>query len=94
MMRNQMMSLVWLMNALENALHEPNCLMTELLEKGAIKSMAPTDLAMEEQAYAMHELQTLIDRLALSHELLERLEAAAGQAQNKWETATAAISGT
>lgn len=81
MARDRMMSAVWLVNALENALHEPNCLMKQLIGDGAVASLSSASLSQGEKQFAAQELKTLAERLAMSRELIEQLEAATRQAQ-------------
>lgn len=69
-----MMSSIWLINTLENALHEPNCLLKEIINENKIKTLTSTELTEEEQAFASQELKGLQDRLNITIKLLNELE--------------------
>lgn len=79
-MRNQMMSAVWLLNTLENSLHEPNCLIKQIIDGNALESLTSTDLNEEEQGFAYKELKKFQKRLGMTIKLLEELEVSTNKA--------------
>ena len=79
-MRNKMMSAVWLLNTLENTLHEPNCLLKEILDDNILESLTSTDLKEGEKAFADQELKRLKERISMTMKLLEELELSTNKA--------------
>ena len=79
MAREQMMSGAWLLNALVNAMHEPNCLMRRALDDNTLDAMSSSELSASEQAFAAQELKMLRERLAISKNLISRLDEAAAK---------------
>jgi hypothetical protein len=69
---HQMMNTVWLVNALENALHEPNCLLEELLQEGVFESLSSLRLNPDERVYIEQVLKTFQERLTKTRELLDK----------------------
>ena len=83
MAREQMMSGVWLFNALVNALHEPNCLMKLALFENTPDAMQSPGLNAGEQAFAAQELKMLRERLAISKNLISRLDEAVAKLETR-----------
>lgn len=69
-----MMSSIWLINTLENALHEPNCLLKEIINENKINLLTSPELTEEEQAFALQELKGLKERLNTTIKFLNELE--------------------
>jgi hypothetical protein len=70
-----MMTTVWLLNALENALHEPNCLIKELIHEEVFDPFLSPQLTSDELFYAEQALENLHERLNLTRDLLSRFDA-------------------
>jgi hypothetical protein len=71
---HRMMNAVWLINALENALHEPNSLLTELLQEGGFESLSSLRLNSDERAYLIQSLKNSHERLTKTRELLNQFD--------------------
>lgn len=83
MAANSVMSAVWLLNALENSLQEANCLMKELIGEDAAQSLDADRLSCGERSYVACELKKFRERLGLTGEMIERLDAGAARAESK-----------
>ena len=69
---------IWLLNAIQNALHEPNCLMEQQLNdsKAFCELLSRENFDVEEFEFIQTELTTALDRIKSSGDLISKTEKA------------------
>ena len=67
---------IWLINAIQNALHEPNCLMEQQLKdcKAFCELLSKEKFGAEEFEFIQMELKTALDRIKVSGDLISKTE--------------------